>query len=145
MICFSGQMSNLRGSGKGRATRWKVFQRERLSPPLFIIGHKWLVVVVLLPPHFFLYKALLPENFFIWNYVVSERVCLFSSVVYVSFFLFSFFFLSVCSFPWLTEGIIGKQNHFSFIRSSLRPPLLLPLSPFCCSESLLIVRSVLYK
>lgn len=30
-ICFSGQMSNLRGSGKGRATRWKVFQRERFS------------------------------------------------------------------------------------------------------------------
>lgn len=86
-------------------------REERLSPLLFIMAHKWLVVVVLLSPPFFLYKALSSlQNFFIWNcccWWVSVSFFLSCLRVILSF-LFFFFFLSALFHDWQRALLVKK-------------------------------------
>lgn len=97
---------------------------ENCHPP-FITDHIWLFEFLWwCSPHisFCPYKAPPCDLIHFELLFCGERACrFFLGCLRLIFFLFSFF-LSVCSFPWLTEGIIGKQNHFSFIRSLFEAP-----------------------
>lgn len=76
-------------------------------PVFFIIGHNG--SLLLFSTWFSFVFSPLKDYFFSFS-----SVALWSTVYHSDFFILSFlFFLSIYSFPWLTEGIFGKQNHLS--------------------------------
>ncbi len=112
MICFSGQMSTWGVLEKGRATRWKVSIEKYCHPPLFIIGPQMTCRCGFTSPTFLSLQSSPPWKLCSFGIMWWASECVYFPQLFTCHSFFSLFFLSVCSFPWLTEGILVNKTIF---------------------------------